>query len=78
MMTKSKLLRAGRSESKLLRAGRCEKVYRSFYSPPKDFLFCPDAFLGNGFSDFVVILQEYELAYEDGSNQVWMHCTNWK
>jgi len=39
---------------------------------------CPDAYLGNGFSDFIVILQEYELAYEDGSLQVWLHCTNWK
>ena len=29
-------------------------------------------FLGNGFSDFIVILQEYVLAYEDGSHQVWL------
>jgi len=28
-------------------------------------LFCPNAYLGNGFSDFIVILQEYKLAYED-------------
>jgi len=40
-------------------------------------LFCPDAYLGNGFSDFIVILQEYVLAYEDGSHQVWLHGTNW-
>jgi len=57
-------------------------------SPPKDFgdigivcpsvtLFCPDEYLGNGFSDFIVILQEYVLAYEDGSHQVWLHGTNW-
>ena len=26
--------------------------------------------LGIGFSDFIVVLQEYELAYEDGSHQV--------
>ena len=30
------------------------------------------------FLDFIVILQEYGLAYEDGSHQVWLHCTNWK
>jgi len=29
------------------------------------------------FLDFIVILQEYELSYEDGSHQVWLHCTNW-
>ena len=26
----------------------------------------------NGFSDFIVILQEYVHAYEDGSHQVWV------
>ena len=67
---------------------------RSLLSPPNDFegdtvvrpkpfrpsytLFCPDAYLSYGFSDYIVILQEYVLAYEDGSHQVWLHCTNWK
>ena len=46
--------------------------------PPSVTLFCPDAYLGNGFSDFIVILQEYVLAFEDGSHQVLLHCTNWK
>jgi len=34
----------------------------------------PDSYLGNGFSDFIVILQEYVLAYEDSSHQGWLHC----
>jgi len=46
--------------------------------PPSVRLFYPDAYLGNGLSDFIVILQEYEHAYENGSHQVWLHCTNWK
>ena len=33
-------------------------------------LFFPDPYLGNGFSDCIVILQEYEHAFEDGSHQV--------
>jgi len=37
-------------------------------------LFC----LGDGFSDFIVILQGYVIAYEDGPHQVCLHCTNWK
>ena len=45
---------------------------------PSITLFWPDAYLSNGFSDVIVILQEYELAYEDGSHKVWLHCTNWK
>jgi len=51
---------------------------RSLYVRPPVTLFCPDAYLGNGFSDFIVILQEYVLVYEDSSHQVWLHCTNWK
>ena len=47
-------------------------------SRPSVMLFYPDGYLGNGFSDFIVILQEYVLAYEDGSHQVSLHCTNWK
>ena len=46
--------------------------------PPSVRLFCPGAYLGNRFSDCIVILQEYVLAYEDGSHQVLLHCTNWK
>ena len=30
------------------------------------------------FSDLIVILQEFVLAYEDSLHQVWLHCTNWK
>ena len=41
-------------------------------------LFCPEAYLSNGFSDCIIILQEYVLAYEEGSHEVWLHCTNWK
>ena len=39
---------------------------------PKPFRpsFGPDSYLGTRFSDYIVILQEYELAYEDGSYQV--------
>ena len=65
--------------------------YYFYYPSPKDFKggivlalsvrpqpFCPDAYLCNGFLDFIVFFQEYVLAYEDGSPQVWLHCTNWK
>jgi len=45
---------------------------------PSVTLFCPEAYLSNGFSDLIIILQEYELAYEERSHQVWLHCTNWK
>ena len=47
----------------------------AFFVRPSRF-FCPDAYLCNVFSD--VILQEFVLAYEDGSHQVSLHCTNWK
>ena len=41
-------------------------VVRPSEAFPSVTLFFPDAYLGNGFSDFYVILQEYVLAHEDG------------
>ena len=62
--------------------GNCFGVVRPFVRSlsvlPSVTLFCPDAYLGNGFLDFIVVLHEYVLPYEDGSHQVWLHCTNWK
>ena len=53
------------------------KVFPSDVLPPIT-LFCPDTYLCNGFLEFIDILQECAVAYEDGSHQVWLHCTNWK
>jgi len=52
------------------RGGYCFDVVSPSEAFPSITLFCPDAYLGNGFSDFIVILQEYVLTYEDGSHQV--------
>jgi len=55
----------------------CPTSFQPPVLPSVTFL-CPDTYLGNGFSDFIVILQEYELAFGDGSRHVWLHCTSWK
>jgi len=52
-------------------------VYFQIYIVDRQ-MFCLDAYLGNEFSDFIVILHEYELAYEDSSYEVRLYCTNWK